>query len=329
MESNSPIEQKNKKRARTVSFVIHAILLLLALFMTIEGIPNHPEPIYEVEINFSFEPSSNSTKSESTSGKERAKVDEVTEIEQHKAKEVEVEVPKEEKVEIEVPKANPTPTDPVVSEIFEEDETDVVAVEEDIDIEDPEEDIVPDPEPVKETSKKSTTKSTNTKKSTSTSSGGTTEGKDNKDSSASNNKKGGTGTGKSNKGNGKGDGKKGNDNDSGIGTGGVGSGAYDGSGDGVFGRKVVHVARDYNFKLSGTMAIKICIDRKGNVVYAQIIEEETTVRDRSTLKKVLKLIKKYKFERDGSAPAEQCGKTRITIDDKRDGDENGPSLRFF
>jgi len=71
------------------------------------------------------------------------------------------------------------------------------------------------------------------------------------------------------------------------------------------------------------MAVKICINRYGNVLTAYIIEEETTVTDRNILKKVLALVKKYKFEKDMTAPKEQCGKTKIVVNDKRNG------LRFM
>lgn len=329
MKNMSPSEIKNKKKARKISFTIHAILLLLALLITIDGLPKEIEPMYEVQVNFSMEPSSNSTKSRSKSGKERAKVKDVTEIEQHKAKTVEVEIPKPKVEEVKVIKANPTPTDPIVSEVIDEEETDVVAVEEEVDIEDPEEDVVPDPEP-DPAPEVEVVKSENSSSKTPNTSGGKSEtGSDSKDASASNNKDG-KGTGKGNKGTGKGSDSSGDDNDSGKGKGGIGSGEYDGSGDGVFGRKVVYVNRNYNFELKGTMAIKICINRYGNVLSCSIIEDETSVNDRSILKKVLKLVKGYKFERDMSAPKEQCGKTKIVVDDKRNGDGNtGQGFRFW
>ncbi len=320
MNNLSKLEQDNKKKGRRISIAIHAILLLLAFFITIDGIPAKVDPMYEVAVNFSMEPSSNSTKSRSTSGKERPRVKDVTEIEQHQNKKVEVEVPTPTKVVVKTtPKATPTPTDPIVSEVVDEDETDVVAVEEeeDIEIEDPEEDVVPDPKPSKPKIDHVFKNTKKSDKSPSKSGGGKKTGKSNKDSDASNNKNG-KGTGKGDKGTGKGSDKSGNDNDSGRGTGGVGSGEYDGSGDGIFGRKVVYVNRNYgNINLKGTMSIRVCINRAGNVLTCSIIEDETTVTDRNTLRKVLKLVKKYKFERKQDAPKEQCGKTRIVVEDKR------------
>lgn len=91
---------------------------------------------------------------------------------------------------------------------------------------------------------------------------------------------------------------------------------YDESGEGIFGRKVIFrnlkevipVARE-----SGQVVSKVCIDRKGIITYAEILNEETTFKDKKLLKKLLKVMHGYKYEPSASAPIEQCGKLSIEI----------------
>ena len=65
---------------------------------------------------------------------------------------------------------------------------------------------------------------------------------------------------------------------------------------------------------SGTAAVKICVNRAGVVTFSEIIPEETTIRDRATLKKFLKAARGYKVQPDLKAPKEQCGKLTFKND---------------
>lgn len=125
---------------------------------------------------------------------------------------------------------------------------------------------------------------------------------------------GGTGKGKTGSGAGM---SSGTDGDGGLGDRSDGTGIYDGSGNGVFGRKVI--ARDLQtiksvVRGSGKAVVKVCINRAGNVTFAEIIQSETTFTDREGLKKFLQAAWTYKFQADLSAPKEQCGKLTFTVD---------------
>jgi hypothetical protein len=96
-----------------------------------------------------------------------------------------------------------------------------------------------------------------------------------------------------------------------------GTGEYDGSGDGVYGRKIVY--RDLSdtkaaISVSGKVVTKICINRDGNVTFVELIPSETTIADNKTLKLYLKAARGYKFQPDLKAPKEQCGKLSFKLD---------------
>lgn len=92
---------------------------------------------------------------------------------------------------------------------------------------------------------------------------------------------------------------------------------HDGSGDGVFGRKVIH--RDLGsfrrpIHTSGTIAMKLCINRLGIVTYVELLPIETTITDKDVLKTYLRAARGYKFGPLSTAPKEQCGKIKFNID---------------
>jgi outer membrane biosynthesis protein TonB len=122
--------------------------------------------------------------------------------------------------------------------------------------------------------------------------------------------KDGTGTGSGRTGTG-GGATGGPDANEGEGNASTGTGAYDGTGDGVFGRKVIF--RDNNaaklaMTTTGLVVIKICVNQAGIVTFAEVNNIETTIKDRSTLKNFLKAARNYKVQPDKTAPKEQCGK---------------------
>ena len=98
----------------------------------------------------------------------------------------------------------------------------------------------------------------------------------------------------------------------------AGNGAYDGSGDGVFGRKVVYRNHAELAAItasgSGRIYVKVCIDRKGKATYTEIDNSNTTIKNKNTLRKALKMIKSYRFEPDPKAQKEQCGMIKLFLD---------------
>jgi hypothetical protein len=90
-----------------------------------------------------------------------------------------------------------------------------------------------------------------------------------------------------------------------------GTGDFDETGGVIFKRKII--SRDINnFKedltIKGRVGVKVCIDRAGVVTFAEIIKEESTIKDPSTLDVFLKAARSYRFRTLLIVPDEQCGK---------------------
>ena len=209
-----------------------------------------------------------------------------------------------------------------------DEESDITAAEEDIEMDEPEMEEVPDPietevvtedvPPANETAKESVKDRIGQildvlKTGGSDDNGNPTGNPSSKDGSDS-------GTGKGNKGDGRGSDASGDDGDSGQGTGGSGTGKYDGSGNGIFGRKVIkrNVNEILRVKFENQenkkIVAKVCISRSGNVAYAELLYAETTATiPRGKDKDVLKGIYGYKYEPNRYAPDEECGKLTIVL----------------
>ncbi len=313
MLGSAVIETRNRRKGKRISFIIHALLLLIA-FLYAFPVFNEPDPpIYSVSVAIEFKESSLSEYAQADVGQTRPKADPIKAIEPSEVQEIEVEKP-----EIELP--DPTPveetTPPITTDAVQEDSP-VEAVEDDMPIEDPEPDPIPVPEKPKPVVKKPTkpvTKSPSKPNATKGSKDGKVDGKDDKGKPNILDTGKDGGTGKGNKGTGSGN-SKGNDDDSGLGDGGAGTGEYDGSGDGIFGRKVIYRnTSGLDMSKSGIVSVKTCINRAGRVNFVELLDDETTIRDKSILKKTLKAARGYKFEPDLSAPKEQCGKLIFRLD---------------
>lgn len=333
---DSAIERESRRKANTISFAFHAILLALAFFMTCT-----PEKAidkqYAVALNFEeiippkleeFKEASNSNKAQEKEGAPRKNADKVAEIKDQQTKTVETQRP-----EPKLPKPTPTPptpTDPVISETTIEDE-EITATEEEIEVEElepeqipepipeptpvPEPDPEPAPEPAVEAVKDKIGKILDVIKS------GGSDDQGNPDGDPSRSDGTDEGTGEGNKGTGAGRDESGNDGDSGSGTGGGGVGEYDGSGNGVFGRRVIKrnikgiLAVGFENQEGKRIVAKFCVDRAGNVTYAELLDFETTaIIPAGKTKTVIAGILGYKVEPDPKAPAEQCGKLKISLD---------------
>ena len=339
-----PIYQKNWNKQLGKSIAIHLLLLLIAFLIRPEINPTEKiEAQYAVTVNFqqvdfTNSKSSNSNKSRSTSGAQRAKSEAPRKLETPKPAEIPVPKPAPPKPTPQPTQTDPTPTEPVVSETTVE-ESDIQAVEEPIEVEDPEPEYIPqessDPVPADEPvilnpdlptlddiigdinddpieleeEPGAPSDSEGSSDSKSTSSGDSSEDPSIKD--------GNGGSGKGDSGSGRGKDADGDDGDSGIGDGGYGEGEFDASGDGIFGRKVIY--NNYEdlkkiYKKSGRIWIKTCVNRRGKVTVVEIDELNTTIRDAQILRDALKAVQGYRFEEDFSAAKEQCGLIKILLD---------------
>ena len=310
-------EKKNKNKGLRVSFVIHILILLIAFFYylpQVELLEDEEKPPYAIKVDFKFEESSMSKYAHDDAGAQREKAEAAPQEDATKPEEVtkpeEIEVTKPQEIEIpkpdiKIPTPVMTPIEDPISTTTLEDEAPIKATPTKPKVETPK--PVPAPAPTK-TTPATPTKPASTSSPTKTTTSGSTSGSSTTKPSTVDGNAGGTGKADAGTGAGK---DSGNDGDAGIGNSSDGTGAYDGSGDGVFGRRVVY--RDIkaaigSLKSSGTVSVKICVNRGGIVTFTEVINSESTIKDRTTLKKFLKAAKGYKVQPDLSAPKEQCGK---------------------
>jgi len=118
MNKHNQQEKEVRQKKMRTSLGIHLGIVVLAFFL---GCPQNQaeDKEYEIAVNFqqidfTFDKSSNSTKSESTAGAKREKQEPVQEVPKPEIKEVEV--PKPEVKQPEVVKTPPKPTTPIISE---------------------------------------------------------------------------------------------------------------------------------------------------------------------------------------------------------------------
>lgn len=80
-------------------------------------------------------------------------------------------------------------------------------------------------------------------------------------------------------------------------------------GEGIFGRKVIYRADVAKMsKTNGKIVVKICVNREGNVTASEFIKAGSSINDPAQIAKAEEIAARYRFEKDYSAPAEQCGK---------------------
>ena len=88
-----------------------------------------------------------------------------------------------------------------------------------------------------------------------------------------------------------------------------GTGYGENAGSGIFNRKVTYRADVKKItKLSGTIVVELCINQRGQVVYAKPDTDASTIKDFAVIRKAVDLTTKYKFAKDYTAPKKQCGK---------------------
>lgn len=313
MQNSLVIERQNKNKGRNISIFVHLLLLLIAIFYylpAIEITEDEEKPPYAVKVDFTFEESSLSKLAHDDEGAQRAKSESAPAEEKQEETKQPEEVTKPEEIEvtkpqvIDVPKPDIKLPTPVIIPRDEEVVTTKAPVEEaPVKVSVPTKPTRTEPTKVPSSNTSNPGKTSGSTTGTSTTKPSTIEGK-----------AGGTGKGDSGTGAGR---DKGNDGDAGSGNISDGTGDYDGSGDGVFGRKIIYrdlTATKAAVNTSGKVVTKVCINRAGLVTYVELIGSETSVRDKNTLRAYLKAARGYKFQPDLTAPKEQCGKLRFTVD---------------
>lgn len=68
------------------------------------------------------------------------------------------------------------------------------------------------------------------------------------------------------------------------------------------------------YSLAATIAIKICVNRESEVLYAEILPDETTTADSRRFKQALLAAKGYRVEEDQNAASEECDKLVFNLD---------------
>lgn len=308
-----------RRKSRNIAIGVHILLLLLIWFYKLpEKDPEELEdkPPYAVKVDFTFKESSMSKLAHSDSGRQRAKAEAAPPAQEEPQEEQpteevvkpqEIEITKPEQIEITKPDIkipNPVPV-PKNDEVIE---TKTPVEEAPVKVSVPKTSPTPSPTKTPSSTSSSTTKTTSKTSGSGTS--GTATGK----SSTIDGSKTGTGKGDSGDGAGK---SKGDDDDAGEGNSGAGTGAYDGSGNGVFGRKIIYrdlSAAKQAINETGKVVTKVCINRAGIVTYVELNNRETTIRGREALRAYLKAARGYKFQPDPTAPKEQCGKLSFIVD---------------
>jgi len=64
---------------------------------------------------------------------------------------------------------------------------------------------------------------------------------------------------------------------------------------------------------NGTLILKICINRRGIVTFAEWDKEGSSIKDSQVARTALDNVLKYRFERDRSAPNKECGRLTYII----------------
>ncbi|MEL6922830.1 MAG: hypothetical protein AAFO94_02200 [Bacteroidota bacterium] len=99
------------------------------------------------------------------------------------------------------------------------------------------------------------------------------------------------------------------------GTANEGNNGMDFSGDGLLTRPIVHRADVKKItRETGKIVINICVSRSGRVVYAKYNDEDSSIETTSLIREALATAKQYRFERDYTLPAKQCGKLTFIFD---------------
>lgn len=85
--------------------------------------------------------------------------------------------------------------------------------------------------------------------------------------------------------------------------------------DGVFGRRVKHRPNIKGLtKQKGKIAIKVCVSQEGTVIASKYLDKYSTLKDPKLIANALRAARRYKFDRDYTAPKKQWGKLTFIFD---------------
>ncbi|HHH54077.1 MAG TPA: hypothetical protein ENK91_10490 [Bacteroidetes bacterium] len=313
-------EEANKKKSLRISVAIHILILLIALYPILRDDPNQNiDKQYAIAITFDQSLSSNSFKGQAKEGAQRPLNEKVDKVRTAPMKEIPNDNPvkpvQQPKVQVPTPQT-PVTTTEVESDIFE-DEPEVVAVEEvpEVVSQVPQQKVETNPKPQK-TQVLEESDSPEEVADVPAQVPGSIKSPvgDSGNNSSSPSNQNGSGTGQGKKGDGAGMDKKGNGSTSGMGTGGTGIGAFDGSGKGIFGRQPVYrPKKDFSLDKNGKIVFKICIDRNGRSTFVDILRRGTTIRDKKILRKATDYVGRFIWEEDYNVDKEQCGKYTLRV----------------
>lgn len=284
--------KKSRNRSKRITTIIHVGLLALLLFPFMNITPPEPE-VTAVVIDFrdfkSAAKKSSTKKSKEANGPAKVVVEKVEVKETPKPKPKPVPVAKKKPVLTDKKSKVPVKTKPKVAKKPVEAPPEIVEEVPDVPVKEPKKDT----KPTKETSAEKPTEATTT-----TASG------DGNESSGSTSGAGEGKTGSSDSGDSKTDGVA-DEGDQGM----------DFSGDGIFGRRVIKRADVKGItNENGKIVINLCVNTNGKVIFSELNEELSTIKNKSVLRKARKVASKYRFEPDYTAPAKQCGKLTFIFD---------------
>ncbi len=284
--------KESKRRSKRITTMIHVGLLALLLFPFMNITPPEPE-MTAVVVDFrdfkSAAKKSSTKKSKEANGPTKEVVEKVEVKETPKPKPTPVPVAEKKPVLTDEKSEVPVKTKPTVADKPVEAPPEIVEEIPEVPVKKPEKKA----EPTKETSAE---KPTEAKPASASGSGNETSGSTS----------------------GAGEGKTGSSESGDSKTDGVadeGDNGMDFSGDGIFGRRVVKRADVKKITTeTGKIVINLCVNPSGKVVFSELNEELSTIKSKSVLRKARKVASEYRFERDYTAPAKQCGKLTFIFD---------------
>lgn len=284
--------KESRQRSKRITTMIHVGLLALLLFPFMNITPPEPE-MTAVVVDFrdfkSAAKKSSTKKSKEANGPAKVVVEKVEVKETPKPKPKPTPVAKKKPVLTDEKSKVPVKTKPKVADKPVEAPPEIVEEIPEVPVKKPKK---------KATPKKETTVEKPTETTTTTSSGAGTE------TSGSTSGIGEGKTGSSESGDSKTDGVA-DEGDQGM----------DFSGDGIFGRRVVKRADVKKITTeTGKIVVNLCVNPSGKVVFAELNEELSTIKSKTILRKARKIASEYRFERDYTAPAKQCGKLTFIFD---------------
>ncbi len=84
---------------------------------------------------------------------------------------------------------------------------------------------------------------------------------------------------------------------------------------GLFGRPVVYRPDIKSLtEKNGKIRVELCVNRDGKVVSTKYMKQGSTIKDERLIKNALIMAKKYRFDRDYTAPAKHCGELTFVFE---------------